>query len=91
MQPFTKLTSTAVTAMLGAAAFVAIALTVAPATAQDHPYCVQGRQWGYPGRCDFTSYEQCQATASGTDSYCGINPRFAFGSQPQRRRAYDGW
>src|SRR6266516_3262405 len=91
MQPFTKLTSTAVAAMLGTAAFVAIALTPAPATAQDHPYCLQGRQWGYPGKCDFTSYGQCQATASGTDSYCDINPRFAFGSQPQRRRAYNGW
>ena len=48
MQPFTKLTSTAVAAMLGTTAFVAIALTPAPATAQDHPYCLQGRQWGYP-------------------------------------------
>jgi hypothetical protein len=91
VQPFTKLTSTFIGAMLGAAAFVAVALTAAPATAQDYPYCLQGRQWGYPGKCDFTSYEQCQATASGTDSYCGINPRFAFGSQPQRRRAYNGW
>jgi len=58
--------------IIGAAAFMAIALTAAPAAAQDYPYCLQGRQWGYPGNCQFTSYSQCQATASGTDAYCGL-------------------
>jgi Protein of unknown function (DUF3551) len=56
----------------------------ASAAAQDYPYCLQGQQWGYPGNCEFTSYPQCQATASGTNSYCGLNPRFAYGLQPQR-------
>ncbi len=74
--------------IIGAAAFVAIALTTAPAAAQDYPYCLQGRQWGYPGNCEFTSYAQCQATASGTDAYCGLNPRFAYGWQPQRRHPH---
>ena len=41
-------------------------------------YCLQGRIWGYPGNCQFASYQQCQASASGTDAYCGINPRYAF-------------
>jgi Protein of unknown function (DUF3551) len=41
-------------------------------------YCLQGKQWGYPGNCQFSSYVACMATASGTDSYCGINPRNAF-------------
>jgi hypothetical protein len=90
--------------IIGAAAFTAAALTAAPATglvwlgvklirapAQDYPYCLQGRQWGYPGKCQFTSYQQCLATASGTDAYCGTNPRFASGQQPQRRRVYGGW
>jgi hypothetical protein len=36
-------------------------------------YCLQGRIWGYPG--------QCMDTASGTDAYCGINPRYAFARQ----------
>ncbi len=53
------------------------------AYAQDYPYCLQGKDWGYPGLCHFWSYEQCMATASGTFSYCGINPRFAF-AQPRR-------
>jgi hypothetical protein len=77
--------------IIGTAAFMAIALTAAPATAQDFPYCLQGRDYGYPGLCHFTSYRQCLATASGTFSYCGTNPRFAYGRQPQRRRSYQGW
>jgi hypothetical protein len=85
--------------IIGAAAFMATALTAAPATAHDYPYCLQGRDWGYPGNCQFTYLWQCEATASGTFSYCGTNPRFAYGwqprfaygRQPQRRRAYQGW
>ena len=41
-------------------------------------YCLQGFIWGYPGNCQFASYEQCMATASGTNAYCGINPIWAF-------------
>jgi hypothetical protein len=41
-------------------------------------YCLQGRTWGYPGNCQFGSYEQCTATAWGTEAYCGINPVWAF-------------
>ena len=53
------------------------------ASAHDYPYCLQGRRWGYPGNCQFQTYEQCRATASGTIDDCGINPRFAFA--PPRR------
>lgn len=77
--------------IIGFTALIAIALSTAPASAQDYPYCLQGRQWGYPGNCQFATYQQCLATASGTDSYCGLNPRVAFGAQPQRRRPYNGW
>ncbi len=48
----------------------------------DYPYCLQGRDYGLPGLCQFRSYSECEATASGTFSYCGINPRFAF-AQPE--------
>jgi hypothetical protein len=44
-------------------------------------YCLQGRIWGYPGNCQFSSYAQCMATAVGTDAYCGINPQYAFALQ----------
>ena len=47
----------------------------------DLPYCLQGKDYGMPGLCEFRSYEECRVTASGTSSYCGINPRFAF-AQP---------
>ena len=66
-----------------------------PAAARDYPYCLQGRHCGYPGNCQFTSYQQCQATASGTMSYCGVNPRVAFeaqrGPRGRDRRHYDRW
>ncbi|HVI77291.1 MAG TPA: DUF3551 domain-containing protein [Candidatus Acidoferrum sp.] len=74
--------------IIGLTALTAIALSAAPASAQDYPYCLQGTQWGYPGNCQFATYQQCQATASGTDAYCGLNPRVAYGSQPQPRRPY---
>ena len=44
-------------------------------------YCLQGRVWGYPGNCQFSSYAQCMATANGTDAFCGINPHYAFALQ----------
>lgn len=44
-------------------------------------YCLQGRTWGYPGNCQFSSYQQCMATASGTDAYCGDNPTYLFERQ----------
>ena len=79
--------------IIAAAAFVAVAFTALPAYAQpsdpyDYPYCLQGHQYGLPGLCQFTSYQQCQASAYGTFSYCGFNPRFAFGWQPHGQRAY---
>jgi Protein of unknown function (DUF3551) len=48
-------------------------------------YCLQGRIWGYPGNCQFSSYAQCMATASGTDAYCGENPHYAFARQRRAR------
>ena len=44
-------------------------------------YCLQGRDYGYPGNCQYSSYAQCMATARGTFSYCGINPHYAFARQ----------
>jgi len=75
--------------ILAVAAFLTVAGAAVPASAQDYPYCLQGKSYGYPGNCSFTSYAQCAATASGTDSYCGINPRFAFAVQGRSR--HPGW
>jgi hypothetical protein len=57
----------------------------APAAAIQDRYCLQGRLWGYPGNCQFSTYDQCEATASGTDAYCGPNPQHLFADQ---RRGY---
>jgi hypothetical protein len=63
-------------------ALIAVA-SISPASAEaiQDSYCLQGRTWGYPGNCQFSSYAQCMATASGTDAYCGINPQYAFARQ----------
>jgi hypothetical protein len=78
---------------IGAAALVAIMFTALPASAQpndpyDYPYCLQGKEYGLPGLCQFASYEQCQATARATTSYCGVNPRFAYGLQQRTVRPH---
>ena len=59
----------------------------APAAA-DYPWCAQGRGFGIPGDCSYSTYEQCQASASGRNLYCNINPRAAFAQQPRRGRHY---
>jgi Protein of unknown function (DUF3551) len=61
-------------------------VTPAPAEAIQDRYCLQGRKWGYPGNCLFSTYQQCMATASGTNAYCGINPMRAFADQERGRR-----
>ena len=53
----------------------------APAKTVADGYCLQGCMFGYPGNCQFSSYAQCMATASGTGDYCAINPRYAFAHQ----------
>jgi hypothetical protein len=64
------------------------------AAAYDYPWCVQGRGVGVPGDCSYETYAQCQASASGRDVYCNINPRVAFARQgpvirDTHRRHYD--
>ncbi|PZA09270.1 hypothetical protein DNX69_24525 [Rhodopseudomonas palustris] len=76
----------------GAALFAAatiLTLAAAPASARDFPYCLQGGGWGYPGNCQFDSYQQCMVTASGTLAYCDINPVFAFSERPQASEPQD--
>ena len=57
---------------------------MAAAPTQDR-YCLQGDGWGYPGDCEFSTYQQCGATASGTTAGCGENPQYLFEEQ---RRGY---
>jgi hypothetical protein len=72
----------AILALLAATATVAVS---SPAAAYDYPYCIQGRGVGTPGDCQYSTYAQCMATASGRGVYCNINPRVAFGPQQRMR------
>ena len=60
-------------------ALVTATLFAAPAVAGK--YCVQRPNMGYPGDCSYSTYAQCQASASGTIDGCGINPRYAYARQ----------
>lgn len=55
----------------------ASSFTLAANSAYADRYCLQGHQWGYPGNCQFSTYEQCRLSASGTNAHCGVNPRHA--------------
>jgi Protein of unknown function (DUF3551) len=39
-------------------------------------YCLQGVIWGYPGNCQFSTYDQCMASAN-----CDVNPQHLFAEQ----------
>ena len=73
-------------AILAAVSALTVVGSTAPASAgaQDR-YCLQGRRWGYPGNCQFSSYQQCMATAIGTVDSCGINPAKAYALQRRSR------
>ena len=55
------------------AMLAAAGLGCSAASAHDYPYCLQGQDYGYPGLCQFTSYPQCEATASGQNAECFRN------------------
>jgi Protein of unknown function (DUF3551) len=66
-----------------------------PAAARDYPFCIKGCDFGAGrGDCSFTSYQQCQATASGRVAYCDVNPYYSASAEllpnrgPVSRRRY---
>jgi hypothetical protein len=74
--------------MAAAAMLAAGAATMArttPAAAYDYPYCAQGRSIG--SDCSYQTYAQCQASASGRNLSCNVNPRAALNQQPRRGRS----
>lgn len=70
-RPVTVLSAFLVLATLG---------SFSPAAATGR-YCLQGHGWGYPGNCQFATYHQCRASASGTHASCGVNPHYALARQ----------
>ena len=56
---------------------VMAAIDAAPAAAVSFPFCIKGCDFGGgAGDCSFSSYQQCQATASGRDATCAANPYY---------------
>ena len=50
---------------------------ITPVAASEYRYCLQGDDYAGAGDCEFTSYLQCQATASGRTAYCAATPYLA--------------
>jgi len=77
-------------ALWRAMAFCAVAILGAlPAMARDYPFCIKGCDFGAGrGECSFSSYQQCQATASGRDATCAENPYYSAKAElaPDRNR-----
>jgi len=72
----------AILAALTVTGLTALATAPAEAVGTRYPFCIQGDE--YPGlsNCTFTSYEQCQATASGRTLSCIANPYFVGEIEP---------
>ncbi|ACF03801.1 DUF3551 domain-containing protein [Rhodopseudomonas palustris] len=48
-----------------------------PAAASvEYPYCIQGKQQGFPGDCNYATFSSCRFTASGQGGSCVMNPRY---------------
>ena len=50
---------------------------VTPVAASEYRYCLQGDDFAGAGDCEFASYVQCQAAASGRTASCAANPNLA--------------
>ena len=74
-----------VLALLAAAGLGVAALSPAEAVGTRYPFCLQGNDFPGLSNCTFTSYQQCQATASGRLLYCVANP-FYDGGEPDVHR-----
>jgi hypothetical protein len=74
-------------ALLAAGGLAIAGIAPAEAAGTRYPVCIQGND--YPGLsgCYFTSFPQCQATASGRFLTCIANPYYAGGGDP---RVYGG-
>jgi hypothetical protein len=61
-----------------------------PAAAQEFPFCIKGCDFGGGsgrGDCSFSSYAQCQASASGRTAWCDANPYYGARAELQPTRS----
>lgn len=66
-------------ALLAAGGLAVVATAPAEAVGTRYPFCIQGAEYPALSNCSFTSYEQCQATASGRRLQCIENPYYNSG------------
>ncbi|MDP1583866.1 MAG: DUF3551 domain-containing protein [Bradyrhizobium sp.] len=74
-----------VLALLGAGGLATVGAAPAEAVGTRYPYCIQGSEIPALSQCTFTSYEQCQATASGRFLSCIENPYYDPGPEADPR------
>jgi hypothetical protein len=65
-----------VLALMGAGGLAMVGAAPAEAVGTRYPFCIQGNEIPALSQCNFTSYEQCQATASGRFLSCIENPYY---------------
>jgi hypothetical protein len=75
-----------VLALLAASGLAVVATAPAQAVGTRYPFCIQGDE--YPGLsyCTYTSYGQCQASASGRNLTCIANPYYIAERDPRPQR-----
>ena len=71
--------------LLAASGLAVLGTSPAAAVGTRYPFCIQGEQEPALSNCTFTSYEQCQATASGRYLSCIANPYYIGGSDDAPR------
>jgi Protein of unknown function (DUF3551) len=74
----------AILVVLAASGWAALGTAPAAAVGTRYPFCLQGDEHPGLSYCTFTSYEQCQATASGRILTCIENPYYVSESAPPR-------
>jgi hypothetical protein len=77
-----------VLALLAAGGLALVGAAPAEAVGTRYPFCMQGNDVPGLSDCNYTSYGQCQATASGRFLYCIENPYYNPGGPYPR--AYRG-
>jgi hypothetical protein len=75
---------TAIMARSTIGGLAAIGTAPAEAVGTRYPFCITGPEQPGLSNCTFTSYEQCQATASGRRLWCVENPYYAGGGDDPR-------
>ena len=63
-------------ALLTVSGLAGLGTLPAEAVGTRYPFCITGPEQPGLSNCTFTSYEQCQATASGRQLSCVANPYF---------------